>query len=227
MHSDLSIPTVLGEEPDRELLRFIASSFRSVWALELLLAAQARAAAMATRSWIRHCGRVSWWSARRSTRSWRPDLSRSTRQARHTCRSTTRSPHCVEEVEQLYAARPDAVRRAIVSPRRRAARPRSPTRSGSGRIEMGEVFPAAVYILCFLTSAACAWLLGRAIARTRRRLSVEQHLLRVPRAATISCWCSTSSSARPGADLRLPRLLLALAAGCVAHLGLHLEVEEE
>jgi len=26
---------------------------------------------------------------------------------------------------------------------------------------MGDVFPAVVYILCFLTSAACAWLLGR------------------------------------------------------------------
>lgn len=26
---------------------------------------------------------------------------------------------------------------------------------------MGDVFPAVVYVLCFLTSAACAWLLGR------------------------------------------------------------------
>ena len=26
---------------------------------------------------------------------------------------------------------------------------------------MGEVFPAVVYVLCFLTSSACAWLLGR------------------------------------------------------------------
>ena len=26
---------------------------------------------------------------------------------------------------------------------------------------MGEVFAAVVYVLCFLTSGACAWLLGR------------------------------------------------------------------
>jgi hypothetical protein len=31
-------------------------------------------------------------------------------------------------------------------------------------------FPAAVYILCFLTSAACTWLLARNYARTGARL---------------------------------------------------------
>jgi hypothetical protein len=35
---------------------------------------------------------------------------------------------------------------------------------------MGELFPTMVYVLCFLTSAACAWLLGRSWARTRNRL---------------------------------------------------------
>lgn len=35
---------------------------------------------------------------------------------------------------------------------------------------MGDIFPAVVYVLCFLTSAACAWLLGRSFARTGNRL---------------------------------------------------------
>ena len=35
---------------------------------------------------------------------------------------------------------------------------------------MGELFPALVYILCFLTSAACAWLLGRSYGRSGVRL---------------------------------------------------------
>ena len=35
---------------------------------------------------------------------------------------------------------------------------------------MQQYFPTAVYLLCFATSTACAWLLGRAYARTRARL---------------------------------------------------------
>lgn len=35
---------------------------------------------------------------------------------------------------------------------------------------MGDVFPTIVYVLCFLTSTACAWLLGRSFGRTRNRL---------------------------------------------------------
>jgi Family of unknown function (DUF5985) len=35
---------------------------------------------------------------------------------------------------------------------------------------MAALFPTVVYILCFLTSAACAWLLGRSYARTGTRL---------------------------------------------------------
>jgi hypothetical protein len=35
---------------------------------------------------------------------------------------------------------------------------------------MGDIFPAIVYVLCFLTSAACAWLLGRSFARSGHRL---------------------------------------------------------
>ena len=35
---------------------------------------------------------------------------------------------------------------------------------------MSPIFPAAVYTLCFLTSALCAVLLGRSYFRTRARL---------------------------------------------------------
>ncbi len=35
---------------------------------------------------------------------------------------------------------------------------------------MADVFPGAVYVLCFLTSAACAWLLGRSYSANRTRL---------------------------------------------------------
>lgn len=35
---------------------------------------------------------------------------------------------------------------------------------------MANYFPTAVYLLCFLTSSACAFLLGRAWLRTRARI---------------------------------------------------------
>jgi hypothetical protein len=35
---------------------------------------------------------------------------------------------------------------------------------------LSEYFPTAVYLLCFLTSLACAWLLGRAYRRTGARV---------------------------------------------------------
>jgi len=35
---------------------------------------------------------------------------------------------------------------------------------------VAEQFPSAVYLLCFLTSSACAWLLARSYRRTGARL---------------------------------------------------------
>jgi hypothetical protein len=35
---------------------------------------------------------------------------------------------------------------------------------------VAEYFPSAVYLLCFLTSSACAWLLARSYWRTGARL---------------------------------------------------------
>ena len=77
---------------------------------------------------------------------------------------------------------------------------------------MDEAFPAVVYILCFLTSAACAWLLGRSYRGNGARLLLW------------SCVCFSFLAANNLAlvfdllvfpekvDLRMVRLLLALAA---------------
>jgi hypothetical protein len=101
--------------PSDDLQRFIASSFRSIWALELLLL-------------LKRDGRT--WS--------RPDLVSTLRAsdlvvskaldglvaaglASQDSGGASYMPvneavsACVDQLEQLYAARPDAVRRAIVS----------------------------------------------------------------------------------------------------------------
>jgi len=78
---------------------------------------------------------------------------------------------------------------------------------------MGEVFPAVVYILCLLTSATCAWLLGRSYSRSRVRLLLWSSICFAFLAANnlmlvldLVIWPA------PEVDLRLPRLLLALLA---------------
>ena len=76
---------------------------------------------------------------------------------------------------------------------------------------MVELFPAVVYILCFLTSAACAFLLGRSYSRSRVRLlfwsSICFGFLALNNLALVLdliIW--------PDGDLRLLRVSLALAA---------------
>ena len=76
---------------------------------------------------------------------------------------------------------------------------------------MGELFPAVVYILCFLTSAACAFLLGRSYSLSRVRLlfwsSICFGFLALNNLALVLdliIW--------PDGDLRLLRVSLALAA---------------
>lgn len=91
---------------------------------------------------------------------------------------------------------------------------------------MTEVFAAIVYVLCFLTSAACAWLLGRAYARTCARLLLWSSICFGFLAANnlvlvldLVVW--------PELDLRLARLLLALAASLSLIWGFVWEVEEQ
>ncbi|HEY8434792.1 MAG TPA: DUF5985 family protein [Sphingomicrobium sp.] len=93
---------------------------------------------------------------------------------------------------------------------------------------MGDVFPTAVYILCFLTSAACAWLLGRSYRASGAPLllwsSVGFVFLALNNLALVLdlvVWPIRE------VDLRLPRLLLALAAACSMLFGFIWRVEEE
>jgi hypothetical protein len=93
---------------------------------------------------------------------------------------------------------------------------------------MANLFPAAVYILCFLTSAACAWLLGRSYSRSRAPLLLWSSICFVFLALNnlvlvldLVVWPS------PAVDLRLPRLLLALAASCSLLFGFIWKVEKE
>lgn len=91
---------------------------------------------------------------------------------------------------------------------------------------MAEFFPTAVYSLCFLASSACAWLLARSYARSGARLLLW------------SCLCFLFLAANnlvlvldllilPALDLRLLRLLLALAAVSVLLFGFIWDLEKE
>lgn len=91
---------------------------------------------------------------------------------------------------------------------------------------MAEVFPATVYVLCFLTSTACAWLLGRSYARTGARLLLWSSI----------CFAFLAGNnlvlvldlvLYPHLDLRVLRLLLALAAVVALIWGFVWEVEED
>ena len=76
---------------------------------------------------------------------------------------------------------------------------------------MGELFPAVVYVLCVLTSAACAFLLGRSYNRSRVRLLFWSSICfgflalnNLVLVLDLIIW--------PDSDLRLLRGVLALAA---------------
>ena len=92
---------------------------------------------------------------------------------------------------------------------------------------MTDIFPAIVYVLCFLTSLLCAWMLGRSWLRNGTRLLLWSAvcfgflaLNNLVLVLDLVVWPD-------GVDLRLPRLLLALAAGASLIWGLVWEVEEE
>jgi DNA-binding GntR family transcriptional regulator len=101
--------------PSDDLQRFIASSFRSIWALELLLLLKRDA-----RLWLR-AELVTTLRASDLVVSKALDelvaaglASRDEGGAAY-MPANAAVAECVEQLEQLYATRPDAVRRAIVS----------------------------------------------------------------------------------------------------------------
>ena len=101
--------------PSEDLLRFIGSSFRSVWALELLLTLKRE-----KRSWT-HDELVSTMRASEQVVSKACDALVAAGLASIEGEGVIYMPindhvaSCVDQLENLYAIRPDAVRRAIVS----------------------------------------------------------------------------------------------------------------
>lgn len=91
---------------------------------------------------------------------------------------------------------------------------------------MDDVFPAAVYTLCFVASSACALMLGRSYARTRARLLMWSSLCFVFLAAN-NLLLFIDLAVVPQLDLRIARLLLALAAVGVLLFGFVWDLEEE
>ena len=90
---------------------------------------------------------------------------------------------------------------------------------------MGQAFPTAVYVLCFLTSAACAWLLGRSYSANRTRLLLWSSVCFVFLALN-NLALVLDLVVLPTYDLRLARLILALAAVVALIWGFVWQVEE-
>jgi Family of unknown function (DUF5985) len=91
---------------------------------------------------------------------------------------------------------------------------------------MTEILPTMVYVLCLLTSAACAGLLGRSYGQTGTRLLLSSSVCFAFLAANnlvlvldLVIW--------PQRDLRLLRILLSLAAVISLIWGFVWEAEEE
>lgn len=90
---------------------------------------------------------------------------------------------------------------------------------------MADTFPTAVYLLCFLTSSACAWLLARAFRRSRARLLLWSALCFTLLAAN-NLVVVIDLLVLPEISFSLLRIVLALAAVSVLLFGLAWDVEE-
>ena len=90
---------------------------------------------------------------------------------------------------------------------------------------MQPIFPAIVYILCFLASSACAWLLGRSYLRTRTRLLLWSSLCFVLLAGN-NLVLMLDVLVFPDINLRIGRLLLSLSAVLVLLFGFIWDLEE-
>lgn len=90
---------------------------------------------------------------------------------------------------------------------------------------MADYFPAAVYLLCFLTSAACAWLLARNYWRTGARVLLWSALCFLLLAANNFVVILDMLVIR-SVDFRIVRHLLSLAAVGVLLFGFIWDLEE-
>ena len=90
---------------------------------------------------------------------------------------------------------------------------------------MQALFPATVYLLCFATSAACAWLLGRSYRRTGARLLLWSALCFLLLAGN-NLLLVLDLLVLPDWDMRLARLVLSLGAVGVLLFGFVWDLEE-
>ena len=90
---------------------------------------------------------------------------------------------------------------------------------------MDEIFRAAVYILCFATSSACAVLLGRSYTRTQVRLLLWSAIcfafLALNNLAVV-----VDLLLIPETSLQIPRLIFSACAVAVLLFGLIFDAEE-
>lgn len=91
---------------------------------------------------------------------------------------------------------------------------------------MEQTFPGIVYVLCFLTSAACAWLLGRSYMRSRARLLLWSSACFVLLAGN-NLLLILDLLVLPDVNLRIGRLLFSLAAVSVLLFGFIWDLEED
>lgn len=91
---------------------------------------------------------------------------------------------------------------------------------------MHELFPTAVYSLCFLTSSACAVLLVRNYRRTRARLLLWSSLCFLFLAAN-NLVVIVDMLIIEEIDFRILRLLLSFAAVALLLFGFIWDLEEE
>ena len=90
---------------------------------------------------------------------------------------------------------------------------------------MGAYFPTAVYLLCFLTSSACALLLARSYWRTGARLLLWSALCFLFLAGN-NLMVVVDLLLLPDLDFRLVRHLLSLAAVGVLLFGFIWDLDE-
>ena len=91
---------------------------------------------------------------------------------------------------------------------------------------MTEFFPAAVYLLCFATSAACAILLARSYLASRARLLLWSSICFLFLAGN-NLVVVIDMLLIPDINLRLLRLVLALCAVSVLLFGFVWDLERE
>lgn len=91
---------------------------------------------------------------------------------------------------------------------------------------MAEYFPSAVYLLCFLTSSACAWLLARNYRRTGARMLLWSALCFVLLGLNNLVVVVDLVLLPQVVALQVPRLLLSLSAVAVLLFGFIWDLEE-